>query len=63
MNIVQLTGSASRVRQVIDHFSLRSVEEHSATRVDVQVEDSQIEDVVDFAETVGVRAVNLSEED
>lgn len=50
----QLTGSASNVRRVIEHFALRVEKEHSSTRIDVEVNDDEADDVEAFAESLGV---------
>ena len=53
-SIYQLTGDATRIRQVVDHFLLRVDKEHSTTKVDVLVDEEDEDDVQSFCDSIGI---------
>jgi hypothetical protein len=52
--IYQLTGDASRIQQVINYFSLRADVEHSSTKIDVQVDEDEEDEIQDYCDSLGV---------
>jgi hypothetical protein len=50
----KLTGSATQIQRVIQHFSLRVERQHSSTDVDVECDDEECDDLEIFADSLGV---------
>lgn len=57
--IYQLTGDASRIQQVINYFSLRTDVEHSSTKIDVQVEEDEEDEIQNYCDSLGVHYKEL----